>query len=439
MKERIAIIDGVRTPLGKAGGQLRRLNAVDLGVHVVKEIIARVNIKPSQVDELIFGNVAGPADAANIARVIALKAGLPMSVPAYTVHRNCASGMESITTSANKILAEHGEIFIAGGSEAMSHIPLFYSKKMTDFFSRLMNRKASPLNKLKNLMSFRLHFLKPVIGVMQGLTDPVCGLNMGETAEVLAREFGISREEQDAFALMSHEKAVKAIKKGIFKEEIHPISKDHAYSSLIENDEGPRDNQSMEALAKLKPYFDRRNGTVTVGNACPINDGAAAVILMSEKKAKQLKLKPLGYLRDYAYASLEPERMGLGPVYATAKLFKQQATLKQKRQKAITLEDIDLIEINEAFAAQVIANERAFASDVFAKKYLGLPKAIGKIKKNILNVNGGAIALGHPVGMTGTRIVIHLLKELKRRKKTRGLASLCIGGGQGAALLLETK
>lgn len=430
MKERIAIIDGVRTPMGKAGGQLKHLTAVDLGVHVVKEILARTQIDPLKIDELIFGSVAQPANAANIARVIALKAGVPLKVPAYTVHRNCASGMESITTSANKILAGHGEIFVAGGTEAMSHIPLFYNEKMTNFFTRLTRPKASLWNKLKVLSSFRLNFLNPVIGVMQGLTDPVCGLNMGQTAEVLAKEFNITREEQDAFALMSHQRAAKAIKKGIFKQEIHPIHGDLKYKSMIEHDEGPRAQQTMEALAKLRPYFDRKNGTVTVGNACPINDGAAAVLLMTEKKAKQLKLSPLGYLKDYAYASLEPERMGLGPVYATEKLL---------RQRKMTLKDIQLIEMNEAFAAQVIANERAFASNKFAKEYLDRPKALGKINRNILNVNGGAIALGHPVGMTGTRIVIHLLKELHRRKKSRGLASLCVGGGQGAALLLETK
>ena len=430
LKERIAIIEGVRTPMGKAGGQLKHLGAVDLGVHVVKEILARSHVDPFKVDELIFGNVAQPADAANIARVIALKAGLSLKTPACTVHRNCASGMESITTCANKILAGHGEIFVAGGTESMSHIPLLYNEKMTNFFTRITNPKASVWNKLNTLFSFRLNFLNPIIGVMQGLTDPVCGLNMGQTAEVLAKEFAISREEQDAFALMSHQRASKAIANGIFKEEIHPIRSNSRYASVIEHDEGPRAKQTLEALAKLKPYFDRKNGTVTVGNACPITDGAAAVLLMTEKKAKQLKLTPLGYLKDYAYASLEPERMGLGPIYATDKLFKR---------RKMTLKDIQLIEINEAFAAQVIANERAFASDSFAQKHLDRPRALGKIDRSILNVNGGAVALGHPVGMTGTRIVIHLLKELRRRKKTRGLASLCVGGGQGAALLLETK
>lgn len=430
MRERIAIIEGVRTPMGKAGGQLNRLTAVDLGIQVVKEVLARSAIRPDCVDELVFGNVAQPADAANIARVIALKAGLSIQVPAYTVHRNCASGLESITTCASKILAGAGEIFIAGGTESMSHIPLLYNKKMTNFFTRLMNKKASGLQKLNTLLSFRLNFLQPIIGVVQGLTDPVCGLNMGQTAEVLAKEFKISRREQDKFALMSHKRAIAAMKKGLFKDEIHPIPADSTYSAMIEQDEGPRANQSLENLNKLKPYFDRNNGTVTVGNACSINDGAAAVVLMSEKKAKQMKLKPLGYLKNYAYASLEPERMGLGPVYATSKLFEQSN---------VSLKDIHLIEINEAFAAQVIANEKAFASSEFSQKYLNRTNPLGKIDRSILNVNGGAIALGHPVGMTGTRIVIHLLKELKRRKKVRGLASLCIGGGQGAALLLETK
>ena len=428
MKERIGVVEGVRTPMGKAGGMLRRLSAVDLGVHVVKEVIARMDLKPEDVDEVILGNVAQPADAANISRVIALRAGLPLSVPAYTVHRNCASGMESITSAMNKISAGHGTVFVVGGTESMSHIPLFYNRYMTEFFYRMMDRKAGFLGKVKNLFSFRPHFLKPVVGVVQGLTDPVCGLNMGQTAEVLAQEFSISRREQDAYALRSHQRAVASQKKGFFDEEIHPLVTDPKSGKLVTQDEGPRSQQTLEALAKLKPYFDRQNGTVTVGNACPINDGAAAMVLMPEKLIRQRKLHPLGYVRDYAYASLEPERMGLGPIYATARLFKQMK---------LRMKDIHLIELNEAFAAQVIANERAFDSDAFAKKYLDRDRAIGAMDPALLNVNGGAIALGHPVGMTGARMVIHLLRELRRRKKQRGLATLCVGGGQGAALLLE--
>ena len=428
MKERIGVVEGVRTPIGNVGGILHRLSAVDLGVHVVKEVIARMDLKPEDVDEVILGNVAQPADAANISRVIALQAGLPLSVPAYTVHRNCASGIESITSAMNKISAGHGTVFVVGGTESMSHIPLLYGRYMSEFFYRMMNRRAGFLGKVKNLFSFRPHFLKPVVGVVEELTDPVCGLNVGQTAEVLAQEFSISRREQDAYALRSHQRAVASQKKGFFDEEIHPLVTDPKSGKLVTQDEGPQSQQTLEALAKLKPYFNRRNGTVTLGNACPINDGAAAMVLMPEKLIHQRKLHPLGYIRDYAYAALEPERMGLGPIYATARLFKQMK---------LRMKDIHLIELNEVFAAQVIANERAFDSDAFAKKYLDRDRAIGAMDPALLNVNGGAIALGHPLGMTGARMVIHLLRELRRRKKQRGLATISVGGGQGAALLLE--
>jgi acetyl-CoA acyltransferase len=427
MKERIAIIDGIRTPMDKAGGKLKDISADELAVYVVREIILRTGIDPSSIDELIFGNVAQPATAANIARVIALKSGLPINVPAYTVHRNCASGMESITTSANKILAGQAKIIIAGGTESMSNIPFLFNRKMTDFFKETAKAKTF-LKKAGLFLRLRPSFLKPDIGILQGLTDPVSGLIMGLTAEVLAKEFQITRSMQDEFALLSNTKALRAIKEGILQQEILPVPLTPSYKEIITADNGPRENQSIAALAKLQPYFDRKNGTVTVGNSCPLTDGAAAVILMSENRAKEMNLEPLGYLKDYAYASLEPERMGLGPAYATAKLF---------NKTGMTMRDIDLVEINEAFAAQVIANEIAFPSLEFAKKYLNRTTSLGELNRDITNINGGAIALGHPVGMTGTRLVIHVLKELRRRKKNTGLATLCVGGGQGASLLLE--
>jgi acetyl-CoA C-acetyltransferase/acetyl-CoA acyltransferase len=428
MKERIAIIDGVRTPMDKAGGKLMNVSADDLATHVLKEILLRTGIRGSEIDEVILGNAAQPANAANIARVAALKAGLPISVPAQTVHRNCASGMESITTAADKIIAGNAAVILAGGTESMSNIPLLFNKQMTAFFHELQNARNT-VQKIKALLSFRLSFLAPDVGVLMGLTDPISGMIMGMTAEVLAREFHITRQEQDDFALLSHQKAVRSIKKGIFAQEIAPLPLPPYYSDVVLDDGGPRANQSIEALAKLRPYFDRKNGSVTVGNTCPITDGAAAVILMSESESARRNLKPLGYLKAYAYASLEPERMGLGPVYATSKL--QQMT-------GFSMDNIDLVEMNEAFAAQVIANERAFPSAEFAKKHLGRDTAVGILDREKLNVNGGAIALGHPVGMTGTRLVITLLKELRRRGGRTGLATLCIGGGQGAALLLET-
>jgi len=430
MKERIAIIEGFRTPMGKAGGCLKNVSAHDLGAKVVKELLVRTDIDPNIIDEVIIGNVANLSDSANIARVIALKAGIPESVPAFTVHRNCASGMESVTSAANRILLGDADVIIAGGVESMSNIPLLYNSKMTKLFADLF-KSRSFLQKLKVIFRFRPNFLSPVIAVQQGLTDPISGLIMGSTAENLARDFRITRKEQDEYAMQSHNRAEKATAEGVFDDEIVTIfNNDVKNSKIIENDEGIRNGQNMKDLSKLKPYFDRNTGTVTVGNSSQLTDAGAAMILMSESKAKELKLKPLGYLRDFAYAGLDPSRMGLGPVFAAAKLLKKSD---------VKFKDIDLIEINEAFAAQVIACKKAFESDEFAKKELGLESAIGKIDDEILNVNGGGISLGHPVGMSGSRIIIHALKELKRKKKKMALTTLCIGGGQGGACLLEAK
>jgi len=429
MKERIAIIDGYRTPQGRADGVLKDISADDLGAFIFRELMERVPLSNEEIDEVIIGNVAQPANAANIARVVALKAGLPERVPAYTVHRNCASGMESITTAASKLLTGEHTVVLAGGTESMSNIPFLFSKKMKTFFTELMKAKT-PGQKLGVLARFRMGYLKPVIGVLEGLTDPVCGLVMGLTAENLSRDFNITRDDQDKYALESHQKAVKAQKDGKFTDEIIPIPLPPKYKTFQEHDEGPRANQSIEALAKLRPYFDRKAGTVTVGNACPINDGAAAVLLMTESEAKKRKLKPLGYMSAFAYAGLDPSRMGLGPYYATAKLL---------GAGKYSMSDFDLIELNEAFAAQVLANVKAFSDADYGKEKLGLDAPLGDIDIAKLNVNGGAIALGHPVGTSGTRIVITLLRELRRSGKQRGLATLCVGGGQGASLVLETE
>lgn len=426
----VAIVDGLRSPIGKAGGMFKSLSAAHLGTHISKELLAKnPELVDKGIDEVIFGNVAQPADCPNIAKVIALLSGLPVHVPAYTVHRNCASGLESIANAANHILLGRRQIILAGGVESMSNIPLLYNKEMTNFFIRAMNPKANILQKIRTLLSFRLRFLKPIIGVEQGLTDPVCGLNMGQTAEVLSKEFDISREEQDAFALLSHQKAIKAQEDKLFEKEICSTPQDLFYKIWLSQDEGPRKEQNLAALAKLRPYFDRKYGTVTVGNSCSINDGAAAVLLANASLVEKLKLNPLGFLIDYEFTGLEPRKMGLGPVYATAKLL--------ERNK-LKMDQIDRIELNEAFAAQVIANEKAFISPEFCKNELGLNKTLGAIDRKILNVNGGAIALGHPVGMTGTRIVLTLLHELRRKKLKRGIATLCIGGGQGASFLVET-
>ena len=428
MRERIAIVGGFRTPMGKAGGALKNVSADDLAVRVVKELIIRTNIDVNLIDEVIFGNVAQPGNAANISRVIALKAGLPKHIPAYTVNRNCASGMEAMTTAASKIWANQAEIILVGGTESMSNIPLMFNRKMTNLFTNLFKAKTT-WQKLSALSKFRPNFLAPVIGVTQGLTDPVSGMIMGCTAEAVAKEFAITRTDQDEFSVMSHNRAETATTKGIFKDEIIPVfNNDEQNSKMIEEDEGIRKGQTLEGLAKLKPYFEKDTGTVTVANSSQLTDGAAAMIVMKESKAKELGLEVLGYLRDFAYAGLDPEVMGLGPVYATSKLLDKTG---------LSLADMELIELNEAFAAQAIGCERAFASADFCKRNLGKDQALGVINRDITNVNGGAVALGHPVGMTGARIILHLLRELKRRGKNRGLATLCIGGGQGGACVLE--
>ncbi len=427
MKERIAIIAGFRSPMTKAGGALKNLTAHDLGARIAKEVVIRSKIDPNEIDEVIIGNVAQPPEAANIARVIALKADLPEKIPAFTVHRNCASGMEAMTTASSKILNGEAEIILVGGVESMSNIPLFFNKKMTAFFGNLFKSKTFG-QKITTILTFRPNFLTPVIGLIQGLTDPISGLIMGCTAENIAKDFTISRQDQDEFALRSHQRAEVAIAKGIFKEEIIPVfNNDEKNSLMIEEDEGVRKGQKIEDLAKLKPYFEKVTGTVTVGNSSQVTDGAAFAILMRESKAKELGLEILGYIREFAYAGLDPSRMGLGPVFASAKVFEKTG---------FSLRDMELIEINEAFAAQVIGCKNAFASDEFCQKHFG-NKAFGEINDEILNVNGGGVALGHPVGMSGARIIIHLLRELKRRGKNRGLATLCIGGGQGGAVIVE--
>ncbi len=415
----VAIVEGVRTPFVKAFGSLAGVPAQELGRLATQAVLRQANLRPDQVDQVVFGNVALPADAANIARVIALQAGIPQDRIAHTVQRNCASGMEAITTAAQLVQLGEARILVAGGTESMSRIPLLYNQEATDLFLRL--GKAKTLwQRLGTLLRFRPRHFKPVAGVQLGLTDPVCGLIMGETAEVLAADFGITRKQQDEYALESHRRAVAAQERCILSEEIEPVGE-------IKADVGPRREQTLEALAKLKPFF-RKNGTVTVGNSCSLTDGAAAVVVMPGAAARAEGRQPLGYLRAFAYAGCDPRRMGLGPVFATSKLLERTG---------LSLADVDLIEMNEAFAAQVLVNEQAFASSRFAQEQLGRGRALGELDPQRLNVNGGAIALGHPVGATGTRLVVTLLKELRRRGLRRGLATLCVGGGQGAALLLE--
>jgi len=425
--ERVAVVAAARTPFTKAGTVQAAVPAYELGRVALREAVERAGLLPEEIDEVIFGNIAQPADATNIARVVALRAGLPRSMSAYTVNRNCGSALQALADGVLRIRAGLARVVAAGGTESMSGIPLFFPESMKAKMARLA-RARTPLARLEVFASMRPADLKPVVGLLVGLTDNVCGLNMGETAEILAREWKISREGQDAFALESHRRAAAAQKSGRLAEEIVPVPLPPRYDAFAKEDVGLRPDQSTEALAKLKPVFDRRYGTVTAGNSSQITDGAGALILASEAAVREKELPVLGWVRDAAFAGLDPARMGLGPAFACARLFERTG---------VALRDIGLIELNEAFAAQVIANEAAFASERFAAEHLGRLRALGEIDRARLNVNGGAIALGHPVGATGARLVQTLLLEMKHRDVELGLATLCIGGGQGGAVLLE--
>jgi acetyl-CoA acetyltransferase family protein len=427
MKEPIYIVDGVRTPFAKAGTAFSETEAVDLGKAVVALLVARTGIDPLKIEEVIIGCVAQPADSLNVGRIVALRAGIPESVPAITVNRNCASGLEAVTHAAEKMLAGRGDIFIVGSVESMSHIPLLFSHEAANKFSAFARAKTIP-QKLSALSSFRPADFQPRIGLLLGLLDPVCGCNMGQTAENLSRDFNVTREEQDAFAMSSHHKAIAARAK--LKEEMTPVYLPKAKNgqTSLEQDNGPRENQTLEALAKLKPVFEPENGTVTAGNSSQVTDGAAALLMMTERALKESGLTPLGRLEGYAYAGLNPSRMGLGPIYAIH---------RAEARTGLGLKDADIIEINEAFAAQVVACQKAANSLSYCKNHLMRDKPLGEIPDQILNVNGGAIALGHPVGVSGSRLVLTALKELRRRNANRALVSLCVGGGQGGALWLN--
>jgi len=438
----VVIVDGVRTPFAKAGTKLKEIHPAELGRVALKELIARTNLDVNVVDEVIIGNTGNPVDAVNISRVVALNAGIPQKTSAYTVHRNCASALESISNGFEKIKSGTMDVVLAGGTENMSQMPTLIPAKTQKIFDKLFAAKgpkqALPLlwqlfkadiSQIKALFTGNMkdpYF--PVISVMQGLTDPFVGINMGQTAEILAKEWGLTREMQDQFALRSHQLAVAA--KDKLRSEIATVFLPPEYKEAVIDDIGPRAEQTIEALKKLKPFFDKATGTITAGNSCPITDGAAMVLLMSREKAQQLGYKPVACIRSYGFAGLEPERMGLGPVYSTPVALKRAG---------INMKDIGLVELNEAFAAQVMACQKAFDSDEFAKNKLGLSSKVGSFSTDILNVNGGAIALGHPVGATGTRLVITLMNEMKRRQTQFGLATLCIGGGQGGAMILENE
>ncbi len=425
---RLVIVDGVRTPFCKMGTDLAALGADELGRVATQALLTRTDLDPALIDEVIFGCVGQPADAANVARVIALRAGIPEHVPAITVHRNCASGLEALTQAYEKMCSGRGSIFLVGGAESMSNYPLLYPRSAAEKFAKL-GRAKSLVEKLSAFAAFRPTDFNPRVTLLLGLTDPVCGMGMGDTAELLANEMGITREEQDAFALESHQRAAAA--KAKLAEEICPVfptQRGARNPQPVVTDNGVRESQNLEALAKLKPVFDRRHGSVTAGNSSQITDGAVALLVMTEERAAELGFTPMGQLTGYAYAGCDPARMGLGPVFAIA---------KAEEKTGLSVNYADLVEINEAFAAQTLAVLKCCESDKFAKKMLNRSFPVGEIRRDRLNVNGGAIALGHPVGATGARLVLTSLKELKRQNLKRALVSVCVGGGQGAAIWLE--
>jgi acetyl-CoA C-acetyltransferase/acetyl-CoA acyltransferase len=421
---RFWILDGVRTPFAKAGGPLREVPVYELGRVAMGELLARAEVDPAHLDEVVMGNCAMPAEAANSARVTAIRAGIPLPVPAATVHRNCASGMESVAAAGYRIAAGDARLILAGGMESMSQIPLYYTAEYAQWLEGVWRAK-SPFARVGAFAKFRPRMLTPRIALAEGLTDLTCGLNMGQTAEVLAREFRVTREQQDEYALRSHQRTVAARER--LREEITPVFAPPKFD-MIRDDVGPRDNQTIEALAKLKPYFERRTGTVTVGNSCQVTDGAVALLAGSESVASRWPVPPLGRIRAFAFAGLAPARMGLGPVFAMSRALELAG---------LSLADIELFEINEAFAVQVLACLAAAKSDTFARAELSRDRALGEIPLDRLNVNGGAIALGHPVGASGARLLLTLLMEMRRRGMKRGMASLCVGGGQGAAFIVE--
>ncbi len=419
------IVAGARTPFAKAGDRLRRVTATQLGVAAVREAIARSGFTPDEIDAVVMGNVASPADAANIARVIAVQAGVPQRVPAHTVNRNCASGMEAVAQAARLVATGQARVAVAGGVESMSNIPLLFHEEFKDILMAAGRARSLP-KRLAAWAHLRPRHFKPIVGLERGLTDPLSGLNMGQTAEILASEFGIDRDEQDHFALESHRRAAAAAAK--HRAEMTPVFLPPDMGRALHEDVGPRPKQTIEALRKLKPWFDRAHGTITPGNSSPITDGAAAVVIASPEAAAAVGATPLARIRCAVATGVSARRMGLGPAHAIPLALDEAG---------LSLDRIDLVEINEAFAAQVLACVRALASERFAREELGRVAAVGMLDPDRTNVNGGAIALGHPVGASGARLVLTLAMEMRRRGAGLGLATLCVGGGQGSAVVLE--
>ncbi|MCW4113482.1 acetyl-CoA C-acetyltransferase [Aurantimonas sp. MSK8Z-1] len=425
MTRAVYIVDGARTPFLKARGKPGPFTPVDLAVQCGRPLLLRQDFPKDAIDLVILGCVSIIADEMNPARVASLRLGLSEEIPAFTTQINCGSGMQSIDTAFRYIERGTAEIVLAGGTEALSHSPLVLRRGAVDWFARLNGAKTAG-DRLKALSGLRPDFLKPVIGLERGLTDPITELNMGQTAEVLAHLFHIERRDADAYAAESHRRVARAQADGTFADEVVPaVSRD---GGAFDRDDGVRPDSDAKALAKLRPAFERPWGKVTAGNSSQITDGASWTILASEEAVAKYGLKPIARILDSEWGALDPSIMGLGPVVSAAPLLKRGG---------LSLDDIDLWELNEAFAAQVLGCLRALEDESVCRKVLGFDGALGTIGQDRLNVDGGAIALGHPVGTSGNRITLHLANALRRRGKRRGIATECIGGGQGGAMLLE--
>ena len=426
----IYVIDGARTPFLKSKNRPGPFAAGDLAVQAGRALLVRQKFAPQELDEVILGCAAPSVDEVNIGRVAALRMGCGEKVPGWTVMRNCASGMQALDSGVNNILAGRSQLVLAGGVDALSRVPLLYNDIMVGWFSDLAAaRSGGQRAALFARMPFKA-LLAPVIGIMKGLTDPMVGLLMGQTAENLAHRFGITREQMDAYSVRSHQRVARAQDEGPLKSgggEVEALY--DANGNAYPLDDGVRRDASMAGLAKLKPFFDRKYGNVTPGNSSQITDGAAWLILASDEAVRRHGLSPIGRIVDSQWAGLDPAQMGLGPVHAATPILERHG---------LALGDLDYWEINEAFAAQVLGCLAAWKDDKYCKEQLGLERAMGGLDEEKLNVDGGAVALGHPVGASGARIVLHMLKLLKRKNAKRGMASICIGGGLGGAMLLET-
>jgi acetyl-CoA acyltransferase len=422
---RVAVVAGLRTPFCKIDTDFRELTALELGKLCVSEVIQRADLDPAEIDGLIYGQVVLSVGTPNIAREIVLGAGLPRTIEAYSVTRACATSLQALANGADAIRLGQASCVVVGGADSVSDPPVLWSKRVSQALSSA-SRARSLKDRIIAFKHIRPHDLVPVA---PALTEPSTGLTMGESAEKMAKENGISREDQDSFAMRSHALAARAWKEGRFADQVMHAYLPPRFTATASRDNVVREDSTLEKLAGLKPVFDPRYGTVTAGNSSPLTDGASALVLMREDKARALGYRPLGFVKSYAFAALDPAgQMLMGPSYATP-LALERAGLK--------LKDIDLVDMHEAFAAQVLSNVRAFGSLTFAQEQLGRGEPIGDLDMDRLNVNGGSIALGHPFAATGARMVLQSLKELERRGQNLGLVTLCAAGGLGAAAVLS--